>query len=288
MSHGEHAAQGVSLEPAAGETAVAAGDDAAPEPPPAVAPGRLGEHHREPAVRQRSAADAGRAQAARRRARRRQAHRRARGRCARGARRAASRWCRWRAAGTCAPTRRTSPGCRASSPASRPRLSRAMLETLAIVAYRQPITRPEIDEIRGVDCGPVLKTLLERSLVRMIGKKEEVGPPDPLRHDAGVPAHLQPARSDRAADAARVPRARRGREGQGRRRCAVDGSGALPTAPAVAAGRSPLPRARSRGGGRAARRARSGQRRRDHRPPRRRPRPSRRPPTVGADDKTAG
>jgi segregation and condensation protein B len=58
-----------------------------------------------------------------------------------------------------------------------PRLSRALLETLAIVAYRQPITRPEIDEIRGVDCGPVLKTLLERSLVRMIGKKEEVGRP---------------------------------------------------------------------------------------------------------------
>ncbi len=58
-----------------------------------------------------------------------------------------------------------------------PRLSRAMLETLAIVAYRQPITRPEIDEIRGVDCGPVLKTLLDRNLVRMIGKKEEVGRP---------------------------------------------------------------------------------------------------------------
>ena len=52
-----------------------------------------------------------------------------------------------------------------------------MLETLAIVAYRQPITRPEIDEIRGVDCGPVLKTLLDRGLVRMIGKKEEVGRP---------------------------------------------------------------------------------------------------------------
>ncbi|HET6147327.1 MAG TPA: SMC-Scp complex subunit ScpB [Polyangia bacterium] len=62
--------------------------------------------------------------------------------------------------------------------AGRPaRLSRAMLETLAIVAYRQPITRPEIDEIRGVDCGPVLKTLLDRSLIRMIGKKEEVGRP---------------------------------------------------------------------------------------------------------------
>jgi segregation and condensation protein B len=62
--------------------------------------------------------------------------------------------------------------------AGRPlRLSRAMLETLAIVAYRQPITRPEVDDIRGVDCGPVLKTLLERGLVRIIGKKEEVGRP---------------------------------------------------------------------------------------------------------------
>jgi segregation and condensation protein B len=57
------------------------------------------------------------------------------------------------------------------------RLSRAMLEALAIVAYRQPITRPEIDDIRGVDCGPVLKTLLDRGLVRIIGKKEEVGRP---------------------------------------------------------------------------------------------------------------
>jgi segregation and condensation protein B len=57
------------------------------------------------------------------------------------------------------------------------RLSRAMLETLAIVAYRQPVTRPEIDEIRGVDCGPVLKTLLDRTLIRIIGKKEEVGRP---------------------------------------------------------------------------------------------------------------
>jgi segregation and condensation protein B len=52
-----------------------------------------------------------------------------------------------------------------------------MLETMAIVAYRQPVTRPEIDDIRGVDCGPVLKTLLDRGLIRIIGKKEEVGRP---------------------------------------------------------------------------------------------------------------
>lgn len=57
------------------------------------------------------------------------------------------------------------------------RLSRALLETLAIVAYRQPITRPEIDEIRGVDSGGTLKTLMDRVLVRILGKKEEPGRP---------------------------------------------------------------------------------------------------------------
>jgi segregation and condensation protein B len=62
--------------------------------------------------------------------------------------------------------------------AGRPqRLTRAMLEALAIVAYRQPITRPELDEIRGVDCGPVLKTLLDRGFIRILGKKEDVGRP---------------------------------------------------------------------------------------------------------------
>ena len=57
------------------------------------------------------------------------------------------------------------------------RLTRASVETLSIIAYRQPITRPEVEEIRGVDCGPVLKSLLERRLVKILGKKEEVGRP---------------------------------------------------------------------------------------------------------------
>lgn len=62
--------------------------------------------------------------------------------------------------------------------AQRPiRLTRAQLETLAIVAYRQPITRPEIDDVRGVDCGPVLKGLLDRDLIRILGKKDEAGRP---------------------------------------------------------------------------------------------------------------
>ena len=57
------------------------------------------------------------------------------------------------------------------------RLSRAQVEALAIIAYRQPITRPEIDDVRGVDSGPVLKVLLERDLVRILGKRDEVGRP---------------------------------------------------------------------------------------------------------------
>jgi segregation and condensation protein B len=57
------------------------------------------------------------------------------------------------------------------------RLTRPALETLAVVAYRQPVTRPEIEDVRGVDCGAVLKALLERRLVKILGKKEEVGRP---------------------------------------------------------------------------------------------------------------
>ena len=58
-----------------------------------------------------------------------------------------------------------------------PRLTRPLLETLAIVAYRQPVTRPEIEQLRGVDSGGVLDTLLERRLVRIAGRKEAPGRP---------------------------------------------------------------------------------------------------------------
>jgi segregation and condensation protein B len=57
------------------------------------------------------------------------------------------------------------------------RLSIAALETLAIVAYRQPVTAPEISDIRGVNSTAVLRTLLERHLVRVAGRKEVVGSP---------------------------------------------------------------------------------------------------------------
>lgn len=57
------------------------------------------------------------------------------------------------------------------------RLSKPGLEALAIVAYRQPVTRPEIEEIRGVDCAGVLRTLLDRRLVKIVGRKEIAGRP---------------------------------------------------------------------------------------------------------------
>lgn len=57
------------------------------------------------------------------------------------------------------------------------RLSRAGLETLAIVAYKQPVTRAEIESIRGVGCGSVVANLLERSLIQITGKAKVLGAP---------------------------------------------------------------------------------------------------------------
>jgi len=57
------------------------------------------------------------------------------------------------------------------------KLSQPSLETLAIVAYRQPIIRPMIEEIRGVDSGSVLHTLLEKGLIKIMGRKDLPGRP---------------------------------------------------------------------------------------------------------------
>lgn len=57
------------------------------------------------------------------------------------------------------------------------KFSQSALETLAIVAYRQPITRIEVEHLRGVDCGGVLKSLLEKRLVKILGKKDIPGRP---------------------------------------------------------------------------------------------------------------
>lgn len=57
------------------------------------------------------------------------------------------------------------------------RLSQAALETLAIIAYRQPVTRAEIEDVRGVDVGATVKSLLERHLIRIAGQREVPGRP---------------------------------------------------------------------------------------------------------------
>lgn len=57
------------------------------------------------------------------------------------------------------------------------RFSPSAMETLAIVAYRQPVTRAEIEYLRGVDSGGVLKSLLDRKLIKIIGKKDIPGKP---------------------------------------------------------------------------------------------------------------
>jgi segregation and condensation protein B len=99
----------------------------------------------------------------------------------------------------------------------RVRLSPASLETLSIIAYRQPVTRAEIEAIRGVNVDGVMKTLLDRDLIRITGKKEEVGRPllygttDPFLMHFGLRAvtdlpplsefdEIARARADRASE----------------------------------------------------------------------------------------
>lgn len=57
------------------------------------------------------------------------------------------------------------------------RFSRAAMETLSIIAYRQPVTRAEVEYLRGVDSGGVMKTLLDKNLLRILGKKDVPGRP---------------------------------------------------------------------------------------------------------------
>jgi segregation and condensation protein B len=57
------------------------------------------------------------------------------------------------------------------------RMTQASLETLAIIAYKQPVTRAEVEYIRGVECGAVLRGLLERNLLKILGRKDVPGRP---------------------------------------------------------------------------------------------------------------
>ncbi len=59
----------------------------------------------------------------------------------------------------------------------RAKLTGAALETLAVIAYRQPVLRTDVEKIRGVACGDMLRTLMERDLVRIAGRAEEPGSP---------------------------------------------------------------------------------------------------------------
>lgn len=57
------------------------------------------------------------------------------------------------------------------------RLSRAALETLSVIAYKQPLTRMEVEQVRGVEVSAVLSTLLEKRLIRIVGRKDTLGTP---------------------------------------------------------------------------------------------------------------
>jgi len=91
-------------------------------------------------------------------------------------------------------------------------LSKAALETLAIVAYRQPITRAELEDIRGVQSGHILRALIERRLLRVVGKSQELG--RPLLYGTtryfletfGLRSLSELPRTGRLADAARLPK----------------------------------------------------------------------------------
>lgn len=60
---------------------------------------------------------------------------------------------------------------------SKKKLSQAALETLAIVAYKQPVTKPDIEQIRGVNCDYSIQKLLEKELIAIVGKSETIGKP---------------------------------------------------------------------------------------------------------------
>jgi segregation and condensation protein B len=63
------------------------------------------------------------------------------------------------------------------APAADGRLSPPALESLAVVAYRQPVSRADVEAIRGVQCGEILRVLMERDFLRIVGRSEELGRP---------------------------------------------------------------------------------------------------------------
>lgn len=70
------------------------------------------------------------------------------------------------------------------------KLSQTAIETLSIIAYKQPVTKPEIDQIRGVDSGYSVKTLLEKNLVEVAGRKQVPGKPLMYRTSSAFLEHF--------------------------------------------------------------------------------------------------
>ena len=97
------------------------------------------------------------------------------------------------------------------------RLTMPALETLAVIAYKQPVTAPEIQEIRGVNTSGVLKTLLDKRLITTAGRKEVIGRPILYRNLERIPDALWPERSRRAAQPEGIRSVRARSPGQRRR-----------------------------------------------------------------------
>ena len=75
-------------------------------------------------------------------------------------------------------------------PVQKQSLSQAVMETLAVIAYRQPVTKAEIELIRGVKCDYSVQMLVSRGLIEEVGRKEALGTADSVWHDGRVSAPL--------------------------------------------------------------------------------------------------
>ncbi len=97
-------------------------------------------------------------------------------------------------------------------PAEAGRLSPAAMECLAVVAYLQPVSRPQIAQVRGVNSDSPLRTLLDRELITDVGRAQGCRRGDALRHNTSVRGDVRPGRPGRAASPRRF-RSERGRQG---------------------------------------------------------------------------
>ena len=110
------------------------------------------------------------------------------------------------------------------------RLTKAALETLAIVAYKQPVTRHQVSGIRGVNSDGVLRALADRGLIEEAGRDEAPGRPVLYAHDARVPRAARPAVARRAAVAGPAARPPSTTDGRSPRPSADDADGTVGSA----------------------------------------------------------